>query len=489
MTSPRQSYPLGWPGDYIGDNYDESLKYQLGLTLNGVGIYNVDRNEEQFINLNRVRRLIENILGDVAIRDSFKIVGTGAANDFTVKSGGQRLFVRGFEVLILSDTTYLTQKTDLNDSLAIVSDPPTLNTPSGGDRSDEIYIDIWLGHVTGAEDLPLVPDTVSDSVTNRLRLIAEVKVAEGTTTPGDYVAGDGVPHYTYKLADLSRFDGQAAINTLDVTDRRVEIDKAGFVGNSEGLDKDQFNPSALKIYAQDTPGNTVKISSRSLMTTANGQRIIEVLPQNSPVVPPASLPTKTRFYNAHIGDDGLLDVSSFSEVDTSSADIFVDHFDFNMLQRPKAIIRVDGDGAVTIPQSNILNLPVLGGGGGAGSGLGSAIEEFPVTFPTSQEFFNTTASFGNKDGLNVYRNGERLDKSEFNLPSPNQIQINTPSIPGSAEDETIVIEPRTPATASTNLEDFGVATAGEGPTLKAPNGDIYKLTVDNLGNLQTAGPI
>ena len=37
----------------------------------------------------------------------------------------------------------------------------------------------------------------------------------------------------------------------------------------------------------------------------------------------------------------------------------------------------------------------------------------------------------------------------------------------------------------TSLEALGVVTPGDGPTLRAPNGDVYKLTVDNSGNLVT----
>ena len=300
----RDSYPTGWPGNYVGDNFDESLKYQVQLEIDGKGIYTPDPNESHFTNLTRVRRLIENLLGDVAIREAFKIVGTGASNDFNIVGGDDtllgalRFYLRGYEVLILGDTTYATQQIDLNDSL--VSAEPALNTPSGGDRTDEIYLEIGLEQVTGIEDPPSVPPSEGTSVSNRLRLMAKVKVAEGSTTPVDFQDGSGIDRHTVKLATLERFDGQDVINVADFTDVRISMDKAALGGNQEGAGKAPFNPSSLKIFSQDTPDNTVQITTSAIMITSDGLRVIDVLPQISSAFSPASLSTKTRFYNVHL---------------------------------------------------------------------------------------------------------------------------------------------------------------------------------------------
>ncbi len=96
-----------------------------------------------------------------------------------------------------------------------------LSTPSGADRTDEVYIDCYLDEIDGDED-PDIKHLLGTPIETqrRLKLIQNVFVAEGTTAPGNYTDSDGNKHYTLKLATIERYDGQAAVNAIDVNDDR-----------------------------------------------------------------------------------------------------------------------------------------------------------------------------------------------------------------------------------------------------------------------------
>ena len=394
MTT-RQAYPTGWQGGgvYAGDNYDELRKYQITLHRQGEGIFSPDRDELRFGDLDANRRLIQSIMGDIAIGDAFNIIGTGASNDFTIRGGDGtadgafHFYLRGFHVIIETSTTYINQNTALNASL--IPSTPALTIPSGSDRTDEVFLEIFLKRVTGVEDAPLIPDGEAQSKTDRLRLISQVLVAEGATTPVDFVDGDGITHYTIKLATLERFDGQAAINAVDLTDVRLQIREAALGGLQDGAGISAFNPSSMRILSQETPDNTVRLAVEGLIVSSTGLRVIDVQPQSTTAFAPASSPTLTRIYLVQVTDSGILDIVAFNEVLTSSVDIFADAPDISVDKQGLSFVRVDGDGPVTIIQNNIQDIRhwLNKGGDAVAITLTAGIDRFTVPFGVPNSVF------------------------------------------------------------------------------------------------------
>jgi len=463
----RQAYPTGWQGGgvYAGDNYDELRKYQITLHRQGEGIFSPDRDELRFGDLDANRRLIQSIMGDIAIGDAFNIIGSSATNDFTIRGGDGtadgafHFYLRGYHVIIETTTTYLTQNTDLNASLIPI--PTALTTPSGSDRTDEVYLDIFLKRITGVEDPPLVPDGEAQSKTDRLRLISQVLVAEGTTTPADFIDGDNIEHFTIKLATLERFDGQDAINAGDLTDVRLQIRASALGGEQAGIGVPAFNPSAIKILSQETPDDTVRVAAEGLIISTTGFRVVDVPAQSTAVFAPASVATNTRLYIVEVDDSGVLDITNFSDVVTATLDLFADAPDIAVDRMGLAIVRVDGTGPVTITQDDIQDIRHwLNKGGGGASIIAAPVDRFTVLFGAPQSIFNLSFSSGSEDDLIAVRNGQVLF-SEGNAPSddyflstPTQVTIVNPSIPGTTAEETLIFIPRQ------SLVDFLVVTQG-----------------------------
>jgi microcystin-dependent protein len=93
------------------------------------------------------------------------------------------------------------------------------------DRTDEVYIDCYLDEISSDED-PELKHTLGLQIETqrRLKLIQNVFVAEGSTTPSPYTDSDGNQHYTLKLATIQRYAGQDVINAEDISDNRPILD-------------------------------------------------------------------------------------------------------------------------------------------------------------------------------------------------------------------------------------------------------------------------
>lgn len=225
MTEPRNPFGSAYDPAYLGNNFAELKKYQYVMHKRGRAIYWVDQNERDWINSGFRRRIMQNIIGDAAVEDAFLCVGTGASNNFDITGGDsapgvpKHFYLGGYPVIVELDTTYDDHRTDLNEDLGDAV--PFLTTPNGSDRTDEIYLDIYFIDVKDDVDAFIRPDNALAGITNRWRLISEIKVAENGVTPASpFVDGTGREHHTVKLATLERFDGQAVINPSDITDVR-----------------------------------------------------------------------------------------------------------------------------------------------------------------------------------------------------------------------------------------------------------------------------
>lgn len=100
-----------------------------------------------------------------------------------------------------------------------------LSTPSGGPRTDEVYLDVFVDEVTATEDTNLVHTDLVPATASALRLVVRqaVKVTEGQALPTDYTDSDGRLHFIFHLATLVRPDGVADVLTAHITDQRTLI--------------------------------------------------------------------------------------------------------------------------------------------------------------------------------------------------------------------------------------------------------------------------
>lgn len=120
----------------------------------------------------------------------------------------------------------LTLDTDVETAGAAVDDlaeiqMPDLTTPSGADRQDEVYLDIWEEEITGTEDTHIVDPTLLIEESHRKQLRFAVRVAEGGSVPSDTA-----DHKYLWLATINRLDGNANITSSMITDRRTVLQAA-----------------------------------------------------------------------------------------------------------------------------------------------------------------------------------------------------------------------------------------------------------------------
>ncbi len=99
-----------------------------------------------------------------------------------------------------------------------------LSTPSGSDRLDHVWLNAYLDEVDAVEDTSLVRTVEATPIETRraLRLVATIHVREGNATAmTDYVDTDGNQHHVKKIAQIQRYNGNAVIAAVDVTDARA----------------------------------------------------------------------------------------------------------------------------------------------------------------------------------------------------------------------------------------------------------------------------
>lgn len=203
-----------WGGSYSRFTFDESKQYFMMLKEQGVPVLDDEFNVAQDMILTMVRRFVQDTFGDGSPNNGFKIVGTGATNNFTITGGNGtldgagHLYVAGWMLLLQSDVAYLSQPVA----------PAALTTPVGA-RTDEVYVDIYVDEVGPLGDTVIRDPTLNIETSRRLKLLWQVKVAEGAVTPANYTDANSRKHYTYKLATLTR-TATAAINAGMVADMR-----------------------------------------------------------------------------------------------------------------------------------------------------------------------------------------------------------------------------------------------------------------------------
>ena len=207
-----------WLANLSRLSFDFSKSHIMALKEQGVPLLDDEINFLQEAQLALLRQAMRTVVGDGSPDNGFKIVGTGAANDFTIKAGN--ILVDGWVVKLAADTSYSAQPVA----------QAGLTTP-GGARTDLAYLDIWLDEIDQAEDVTIVDPTLGTRTSTRLKLFWAVKVAEGVSVPASGMDGNNLYHWRYQIASLAR-TAVAAIGAGIVTDSRVVFATLGTVNYS-----------------------------------------------------------------------------------------------------------------------------------------------------------------------------------------------------------------------------------------------------------------
>jgi len=316
---------------------DEQKRYMGLLCQQDIPWSELEENLGLYIFLSLIRR-VSQLFGTGALGDAWKMVGSGAANNFALTGGGGTsdtaltLWLKGYRVPLFSTVNYdntgstIEEKsihsrssgltaTVLSDSsanwivdelvdrrlrpnitnassfLIIANTENTitvtggdmttvaavldhylieLTTPSGANRGDEVFLNIYLDEISPTDD-PAIIRTIEGSPTEckrPLQLVSVVHVRQGDPTDmADYVDSNGNQHYVTKLGAIQRVDGQDAINSGEITDERPLIDTitnlmimldqaAAFCGAANGF-------PLLPVYSQEnyiTDGDSLMVA-------------------------------------------------------------------------------------------------------------------------------------------------------------------------------------------------------------------------------------
>jgi hypothetical protein len=240
---------LAYNGSYSNNVFDAKKRYRLnaGTTVAGLGVAGGLRKAKAFSDSEAqeismasdsfIRQLIKaNYPDGSSINNGFKIVEASPnTNDFLIKGGDGTvngagiLFIDGYILFIKSDYKYSQQNSSgaLTDDSYTQTSLPVLTTP-GSPRTDIVYVDFYFAEVsadTGSEyhDTSLIITDIGASTANRLRMVQDIRVAEGGSLPSNGTDGNGIYHRYVQIATLNRVAGNASILTAMITDNRILI--------------------------------------------------------------------------------------------------------------------------------------------------------------------------------------------------------------------------------------------------------------------------
>ncbi len=196
------------------DQFDSTRLVQKKIFQSGSQLMDADLNEEIDIVLDRYRATLSSVCngGDRRFDDGFKVVGTGASLEVTIKAG--------------------TAAFHLSDGRAVLLAHPAETTLSGfsswvssGARTDLIYIDIGEAEVTAASDANLVNPAVGVETCTDVRLSYEIKIAEDT----DALPAAASGHVHRELARITK-NGTSDLIAND----EIKLTLAHFRGDALG---------------------------------------------------------------------------------------------------------------------------------------------------------------------------------------------------------------------------------------------------------------
>lgn len=187
-------------------SYNETKDYQKVIQQQGQPVTDYDYNELQDILRGIIRNVILTIVGNSGFDDNgFKIVGTGAVNDFTIKAG------KG-----LIDGSVCSQRSD-----KLASEVGIIPTTPGTNRIDYVYIDVWFVNIDSTEDPSIKHPNLTVEPTQRLKLMFSIKLVQGISIPAP-----ASEHIHATLAQINRTASKSVIDAIDIVDLRTKINFA-----------------------------------------------------------------------------------------------------------------------------------------------------------------------------------------------------------------------------------------------------------------------
>jgi hypothetical protein len=214
------------------DTFRALHRYVSVRLQQGVPIVDADWNEKDDVRRFEVRAFLKWFVGNGVPfgNNGFSVVGTGAANDFTISAGIAgppdglnnvgRMLVDGMDTMITANIGYAAQTLPPGPGLLPI---PPLTAP-GADGTMTVFIDLWEHIVTDSPADPLVLPGLGTESCARIKRewVVRVRPNPGSTFTlpasgnADFVAG----HVYSALALLRRRAGDPNVNAADVTDVR-----------------------------------------------------------------------------------------------------------------------------------------------------------------------------------------------------------------------------------------------------------------------------
>lgn len=252
---------VSFAGNYENSMFDPAKRYRMHFQK-GVPLSSNELEEVQEVSDSYIRQLITNnfpsqlvattggfcFLG-TSTNDGFKVVEseTDTINNFTVKGGDGTvegagvLFVDGYILFLKDDIEYknqnasgnLTDDTYTKTLIPAIPDFTPLPPPAPQTRTDEVYIDFYFAEVSatgvgvGAQppeykDTSIIVPGIGFATANRVRMVQDIRVAPGATTPPNGIDSNGIYHRYVKLATIVRTTS-SNITTSMITDHRVLV--------------------------------------------------------------------------------------------------------------------------------------------------------------------------------------------------------------------------------------------------------------------------
>lgn len=249
----------------ISPNTFDPLKRYISVRLQqGVPIVDADWNELEDVRRFELRAFLKWFIGDGVPEggDGFRVVGTGASNDFTLSAGLPntlptvppldkglrqvgRILVDGLDVILPSDVTFRSQPLHVSQpgsaALAAAWGVPQVPELAALNGTLLIYLDVWERLVTPSEDAGLVFPGLGTESCARLRREWVVRFRQSEAVPSlqspadpDYLPGHGY----YALARVTRRTSGGAVqagDVLDLRERRLLLPPATLIEDTLGV--------------------------------------------------------------------------------------------------------------------------------------------------------------------------------------------------------------------------------------------------------------
>lgn len=210
--------------DISRDQFSDDNLTERVVAQQNTYIVDSDFNEAGQVAMHRAARQLHRLIKSGLARFGAGWAITGGTNQVTVSAGDAALELEPEKSFI--------------HRLASNTNVSGWTTPTGGDRTDYLYVQAELKEVSATDDPNLVNPDVGKATIGHIRLSFEFKKQEGGSVPS---APAGF--YNVTIATIERYSGQATIANGDITNHLKDIDVvraedigAGEVGNDELAD-------------------------------------------------------------------------------------------------------------------------------------------------------------------------------------------------------------------------------------------------------------